>query len=327
MKLIVVTPAGRERYLRLLAHYVLSSPQVSAWHLWDNCRNEADRDFVHRLAASDPRCSIKKLPGANGSPSSIGAFWRFCDDADALYLRLDDDIVYIEDGFFPRFIERVMAERGKAIWFAPLIVNNAVCSALLQSLSDVIIEGPITCQAMCPSSWAHAEFPMALHPVLIEAARTGRLDDFRVPDREIRLSRFSINAIGLFGSDKVALGDEFCPPECTDEEEWISAILPARLNRPAKILGDLLVAHFSFYTQERRLLQTDILEAYYELAGLPPHAYEKPQDKRRLKDVLRLRRRRQKWRGPEYTIRLREAQTQDAAQNAALQPPERLFQA
>jgi hypothetical protein len=306
LKLIVVTPAGRERYLRLLAHYVLSSPQVSAWHLWENCRNEADRAFLHRLAASDPRCKIKELPGADGSPSMIGGFWRFCDDPDALYLRLDDDIVYVEDGFFPRFIERAMAERGKAIWFTPLVVNNAVCNTLLQSLSNVIIEGHVTCQAMCPYSWAHAEFPMALHPVLIEAARTGRLGDFRVPDREIRLSRFSINAIAFFGSDKVALGDQFYPIGCADEEEWISAVLPARLNRPAKILGDLLVAHFSFYTQERRLLQTDILESYYELAGLPPHVYEKPRNSRGLRDVLRPRRRRR--RGPEYRIRLRKSQ-------------------
>ena len=308
MRLIVVTPAGRERYLRLLAHYVLSSPQVSEWHLWDNCRNDADRAFLQRLAATDPRCKIKKLPGADGSFSIIGEFWRFCEDPDALYLRLDDDIVYIEDGFFPRFIERAMAERGKPIWFAPLIVNNAVCSTLLQSLSNVIIEGPITCQAMCPHSWEHAEFPMALHPVLIEAARSGRLGDFRVPDREIRLSRFSINAIGFFGSDIVALGDQFCPPGCTDDEEWISAVLPARLNRPAKILGDLLVAHLSFFTQERRLLQTDILEAYYELAGLPPHVYEKPRDRRGLKGALRLRRRRPRQPRPEYDIRLREPQ-------------------
>ena len=43
MKLIVVTPAGRERYLRLLAHYVLGSRDVAEWQLWDNCRKESDR--------------------------------------------------------------------------------------------------------------------------------------------------------------------------------------------------------------------------------------------------------------------------------------------
>ena len=55
----------------------------------------------------------------------------------------------------------------------------------------------------------------------------------------------------------------------------------------ATFFGNLLVAHFSFYTQERRLLQTDILDRYYALAGLPAPRYEKPVDKRRLKDILR----------------------------------------
>jgi hypothetical protein len=55
MKLIVVTPAGRERYLRLLSHYVLASPEVLEWQLWDNCRTESDRAYLRELAASDPR--------------------------------------------------------------------------------------------------------------------------------------------------------------------------------------------------------------------------------------------------------------------------------
>ena len=51
MKLIVVTPAGREKYLRLLSHYVLKSSDVHEWHLWDNCRLPEDlapKDLTHR---------------------------------------------------------------------------------------------------------------------------------------------------------------------------------------------------------------------------------------------------------------------------------------
>ena len=113
MKLIVVTPAGREKYLRLLSHHVLKSPEVYEWHLWDNCRNEADRAYLQRLAASDPRCRIKKLPHADGGINVIGDFFRFCDDPDAFYLRLDDDVVFVEDGFFQKFMARVMAERDR----------------------------------------------------------------------------------------------------------------------------------------------------------------------------------------------------------------------
>jgi hypothetical protein len=308
MKLIVVTPAGREKYLRLLRHYILGSPEVAEWHLWDNCRNETDRAYLHKLAASDSRCKLKQLPGADGGWGIIGSFFQFCDDPEALYLRLDDDVAFIEDGFFPRFIRRAEAERGKAIWFSPMVINNAVCNFLLKHFARVSIEGPISCQAMCPYSWAHPQFPAALHPVFIEAVRSGRLDDFRVPDKEVKLSRFSINALGFFGSEKLALGDTFMPPGCLAEEEWLSAVLPAKLDRPGKVFGDLLVAHFSFYTQERRLLQTDILDQYYRLAGLVPPPYEKPVDRIRLKDHLRpWRKRKSKGYAPEYTIALPES--------------------
>jgi hypothetical protein len=306
MKLIVVTPAGREKYLRLLSHYILKSPEVAEWHLWDNCRNETDRAYLHALAASDPRCKLKQLPNADGGWGIIGAFFQFCDDPDALYLRFDDDVVFIEEGFFSKFIERAEAERGKAIWFTPIVVNNAICNFLLKHFSRVEITGPITCQAMCPFSWAYPNFPEALHPVLIEAVRQGRLGDFRVPDREVRLSRFSINALGFFGAEKVALGDLFLPPGYLAEEEWLSAILPAKLDRAGKIFGDLLVAHFSYYTQEHRLLQTDILDAYYRLAGLPVPQIERPVDKVRLRDRFRLWLE-EKNDPPQYTVSLKEA--------------------
>lgn len=266
--------------MRLLSHYVLGSPEVVEWQLWDNCRTESDRAYLQKLAASDPRCVIKRLPSADGSSRNIGDFFRFCDDTDALYLRLDDDIVFTEPGFFEKFKARVLAQRGQALWFAPLIVNNAVCSSLIQNLSKVRIEGTISMQAMDPFSWAHASFPIAMHPVLIEAAQRGRLGDFRVPDREVRLGRFSINAIAFFGDEIAALGDLFQPPD-QNEEEWYSAVLPAKLDRPGKVLGDLLVSHFSFYTQEYELLETGVLEDYYRLAGLPWDNALKPVEKRR----------------------------------------------
>ncbi|MEW9808459.1 hypothetical protein [Mesorhizobium marinum] len=305
MKLIVVTPAGRERYLRLLSHYVLGCAEVVEWQLWDNCRNESDRRYLRTLAASDPRCTIKELPGADGGFGIIGDFYRFCDDPDALYLRLDDDVVYAEPGFFEAFKARAIAARGSALWFAPMIINNTICGSLLKNLSKVIIDGPITCQAMCPYAWRYAAFPKALHPVFIDAVKRGRLDDFRVPDRDIRLSRFSINAIAFFGEDIRRLGELFFPP-AGNEEEWFSAALPARLDTCGHVFGNLFVSHFSFYTQEQKLLQTDILDRYYELAGLPVPHYEKPVDHKRLKDRLRPWRRPKTAHIPRYAIALRE---------------------
>jgi hypothetical protein len=48
-----------------------------------------------------------------------------------------------------------------------------------------------------------------------------------------------------------------------------------------------LVSHFSLLTQEHRLLQTDILDSYYRLAGLGIPDIERPVDRVLLKDRLR----------------------------------------
>ena len=49
-RVIVVTPAGRERYMRLLASHVLHSPLVDEWHLWLNTREPADLAYMRGLA-------------------------------------------------------------------------------------------------------------------------------------------------------------------------------------------------------------------------------------------------------------------------------------
>jgi hypothetical protein len=199
-----------------------------------------------------------------------------------------------------------MEERGRAFWFSPLVINNAICNWLLKHLAKVRITGPITAQAMCPHSWGYANFPAVMHPVFIDAVRSGRLDAFRIPDQRMQLARFSINAFRLFGADQAALGDRFYPPE-GDEEDWLSAALPLFAGRYGIIFGDLAVAHFSFYTQERDLLRTDILDDYYGLAGLPAPASRRP--RRAIGEWLRDisgRQLRPPWRkqdpGPQYVI-------------------------
>lgn len=67
--------------------------------------------------------------------------------------------------------------------------------------------------------------------------------------------------------------------------------------------GDLIIARFSFYTQERELLRTNILDGYYGLAGLPAPVYEKPAVSWRER-LRQWRRRRRGAMPPRYAISL-----------------------
>lgn len=275
-RIIAVTPAGRRRYLEVLAHYVIADRTIDEWQIWENCRDPSDRAFLEHLAREHPdKVQIVRMPGADGGLRSINRFYPALNDPGAFYIKLDDDIVWLPRHLGARLYQHAVAERSRYIWWSPLIVNNALCTWLLKYHSQVHIDADITAQAGCVHAWRSPLFAMHLHRAFLSAVRTHALPAFEVPDFPVSLSRFSINCIGFFGSDVARLGAQFCPPD-VDDEEWISAVLPTRTGRPGRIVGHLQVSHFSFYTQERFLLSAGVLDEYYRLAGLHPRTFEIP---------------------------------------------------
>lgn len=263
MKVIAVTPAGRRRYLEVLAKYILSDEAVTEWHLWDNCRDPVDRVYIQSLAS--PKIKIVSLPNSSGDNRSINKFYRTMTDPDAFYVKLDDDICYLPPGFFGRFAAKAAASKSNAIWFSPLVINNAICSWLLSFHGKIKSSDPLSCQAACEIGWRNPEFAVHLHRAFLNKIETDRVESLHIPDATMTLGRFSINCLGVFGADRNALGEAFCPLD-VDDEEHISAHLPMLTGRPGQIIGDEIVAHFAYYTQERVVLDTDIL-ARYQLAA------------------------------------------------------------
>ena len=266
-RVIAVTPAGRRGYLELLTRYVLADNSIKEWHLWDNCREASDRVYINELASRHDKIKIVSLPNTDGTNGSINRFYHLCNEPDSFYLKLDDDLVYLPPDLGAKLLRKAAPDRQRYIWWSPLVINNAVCTWMLKYLSSVTIPADVTAQAACRVGWRSPAFAKHLHLAFIEAIRMGRQDAFWVPDQSVSLSRFSINCIGFFGQDVMDAGDGFCPLG-VDDEEWISAVLPAKLGRPGRVVGDCTVAHFSYYTQEANLLQTKVLDDYYEIAGL-----------------------------------------------------------
>jgi hypothetical protein len=274
-RVIAVTPAGRQRYLALLQHYVLADPGIAEWHLWDNCRNPADRAYIEALARQHDRIRIVRLNDTDGSNRAINQFYQLCNDPGCFYIKMDDDLVYLPENFAARLHQAALAERERFIWWSPLVVNNAICSWLLKYHSRMAISANLSCQSACLHGWRDPQFAIALHRAFLDALRTRRTSAFAVPNFGVALARFSINCIGFFGTDVAALGETFCPPD-VDDEEYISAVLPSLVGRPGRVVGALQVGHFSYFTQEPELLQTDILDRYYAHAGVELVPYAAP---------------------------------------------------
>lgn len=271
LRIIAVTPAGRRAYLELLAHYVLADDSIDEWQLWDNCRTDDDRAFLAVLAERHPKIRIVTGEGARGRNGSINQFYRHCAVAGDFFIKLDDDIVWLPPGFGGALAARAVAERGRYSWWSPVVVNNAICTWLMKVAGRLETKRWIAALADDATGWRSPDFAEALLGAFLDAASAGQLDRFETPDAQVSLGRYSINCIGFFGDDVLRLGEQFCPLR-VDDEDWISATIPARTGRPGRVIGNLLACHFAFYTQEMRLLRTGLLDRFYALAGLQRNA-------------------------------------------------------
>lgn len=260
-KIIVVTPAGRERYLKILMPFILNSELVDEYHLWENTKNQADIDFLRTMSEKYDKIKVIKphLYAVNGN-QSIGQFFSKCIDPDTIYIRFDDDVVFIENHFFEKLLDFRINHREYFLIF-PNIINNAICSYILQQYTPFIDKSiPLTPYCLDSTAWKEPKFAEYLHERFFLALEKNKLDLLKFSPRKIALARFSINCICWFGYQFAEFGGVV--PVNADEEQFLSVDKPLELNMNNCIFGEVLVCHYSFYTQREYLEQTKILERY-----------------------------------------------------------------
>ena len=114
--------AGRERYLKLLVPYVntlLSRGLIDEVHFWDYTRDPSDADYIRTLPFS---IFVPK------SKENWGDYYRYYTPAkypnpDAVIIKCDDDIVYIDVDHFADFIAARRAH-PEALIFSASVINN-----------------------------------------------------------------------------------------------------------------------------------------------------------------------------------------------------------
>ena len=270
-RIVAVTPAGRRRYMELLVPQILASDIVDRYDIWVNTVDPADVAFFEGLAAKYDR--VRLVPQPDRKPpgvEAIGGFHRHAIDSDTIYIRFDDDVVWVEPGFFETLL-RFRVDHPDYFLVMPLIVNNAVCSNLLQTLGKIKPWRHIHTNCFDRIGWAQPEFAVALHRFLLGLIGRGETARLHSGAHEIALNRFSINCISFFGRDLASFGGEVA----VEEEEDMAAAIPVRLGRTNCFCTDTVVAHFAFFTQRAWIDRAGILEEYArilagrsEIAGL-----------------------------------------------------------
>jgi hypothetical protein len=265
-KVVAVTPAGRQRYLEILAPYIINNELVDEWRLWVNTADQQDLRYIHALEFHS-RKTHGKIKLEIGNPAipiiqerigySIYQYFRNCCDTNTIYIRFDDDICYVAPPAIHNLLISRMHHCESFLVFAN-INNNAIISHLQQRFRRFDCNKIITYNCTDEIGWNNGQFAESLHREFLDRDRP-----WYMPDWELNIyERFSINCFAFFGRDFASFGGIVDP----NEECWLTIDKPRELQRPNLVCGDSIVSHYAFYTQRPYLDTTDILDKYRQLS-------------------------------------------------------------
>jgi hypothetical protein len=256
---VVVTPAGRKRYLELLFPQILNYQIVDEYQLWKNTTNEEDLAYMDSLQEQYPgfvRARACGIPvSGNGS---IHYFFKECTDDNTIYVRFDDDVVMLDTvDAFKSFLDFRIANKNYFLIY-PTILNNAIVSHVLMRLGKIPRIEKTTYHVLDQAGWASPEFARQLHDYILAQPD---LSSFRFGGKWDLLDneQTSINGISWLGKEFRELCNGDVDPS---EEPWLSASFPASKGLVNCIYGDYCIVHYSFFTQRELLDREGYTEKY-----------------------------------------------------------------
>jgi len=258
LKVVVVTPAGRKRYLEVLVPQVAAlRPIVDEYRLWVNTENQEDIKYMEALEKEYKGfIKLDRLKDGQQFENNLSIYYFFknCCDPNTIYVRFDDDVVYIDKENFAKFVEFRFKHPEFYLVYGN-ILNNSVITYLHQKFGKLPLIKGMHAEYLCTgdNGWKSTEFAEGLHRIILKNSP----ENFRFPGVWIlsEYERVSINCISW-------KGEGFDGNVGKDEEMWLSCDRPRELKRPNCIFGDFVCVHYAFHVQREKLDQTDILKQY-----------------------------------------------------------------
>lgn len=250
--------------MKLLLPQIRKSPVIDEIIFWVNTEDAEDIAWM----AEQTDCRMLFLE--NNLPVDmhrLGSFWVTCDQQDTIYVKIDDDIVWIEPGAIDRLVQ-YRYENPKPFLVFPMILNNYMTSWLLQSRTDCFKDCPnFTRNPFCPNGWRNGDAAVQLHNEVLEKIDRGMVSDFKIaqPYTVDDYLRNSVNVISWFGSDYPTIV-KFQRGITNREEPFVTTFIPMFLNRPVVFMNEAVFVHFAYFPQRPIVDATDILQRYEKLS-------------------------------------------------------------
>ena len=297
-RVVAWVPYGREQTVSILHKYLLMDRVIDEIWLCMNVDPDQvrDREYAHELAEEHEKIKVVLCPGpdftAPGMPPNWSAWYhqpkqlntgRFpllMQDPQAVFLRFDDDIIWVHPETPTRIVDRVIDGAHDTLGVFALIYNNAISSWFLQQHGRIPLDWGVVgnwiknsqmVSAVDPVGWgdpydgrinkAAAEFAIQLHCMVLNALEDGRDDDL-VLEQVLPLGmrqQYSVSCFGISGKEYADLKGIL---DWDEEEHWLTQHRPNIVRKRNIVLGSAPVSHYTFFTQRDLILKTDNLERY-----------------------------------------------------------------
>lgn len=220
--------------------------------------------------------------------------YKECQDDDTVYLKLDDDIVYMDESLFTDFIDFRISHPEYLLVF-PVIINNQFASwylqqkGLVKSAETTVIgdtwkltyqqikEVVSTCDAtslklnalvpeneiLCPVSWGSIQFCKDVH----ESFLVNNCSDLFHVDNWVldNCEPMSIQCCSWLGNTLKSVTNQY--GSVFQDEPWFTIYAPTWTSMRNCMFGKTVVSHYAYYIQrERGIGLTDILQRYRQYA-------------------------------------------------------------
>jgi len=265
-KIIVVTPSGRKKTQEILLSYILKNRNIiDEYRIWLNTTNAEDVEWLKEISKKHEFITIDSRPKKNGN-ANINQYYDKTTE-DNIYIRLDDDIIYLHDSFFTELIE-FRINNPQYFLILGNIINNGICSYIHQTRYAFKTKEILT-YGCTNNLWENGKIAHIIHSAFLNSLNNNLYNYHKYIFQNWVLKyyeRFSINAICWFGKDIQRLTKGKI---VGDEEEFLSTIVTSKNKIYNCICGKALCSHYSYCTQKDFLDKTDILKKYHDFAFLP----------------------------------------------------------
>jgi hypothetical protein len=263
MKVVIVTPAGRKRYLKILFEYLnKQKDSFDTWQLWINTENANDISYCKDIASKHTWIQTYDLIVPFSGNGSINSFFRYAMDTDTIYIRLDDDIVYLE----PNFIKKITEARLKypsPPFIYPLIINNGNICHYLAKQNKFTDNNIDSAPNGLNNLFYNPKSAYEMHCEFIKKIKDKNISHYYTNSFIVNnFYRLSINCISWLGQTIAELNGNIYG----DEEQFLSVTYPQYKNNPNMVYGNAICSHYAFISQRDFLdNETNILEQYQSL--------------------------------------------------------------